>query len=169
MPIKTDREVALETQSKFEFYTLGLVFTLLGLSVQTAKFESGLCGDVLELAGWMSLLSSGLAALWRLEYVPVLRVKMAQKSEYEEESSKLKQILRDGEPKIFVVREGAYKPIEPMVKNRERAVVVLSDVIEKLDRSSAIKYQVHRWGLCLGIVLVGVARAYAGIIAGHLV
>ena len=37
-------EVAEDYSSKFNFYIVALVFTLLGLSVQTAKFDAGEIG-----------------------------------------------------------------------------------------------------------------------------
>lgn len=37
---KSNNDAAVETQQKFDFYFLGLVFTVLALSVQTAKFNS---------------------------------------------------------------------------------------------------------------------------------
>jgi hypothetical protein len=63
-------EYAIQTQQKFEFYFLALVFTILGLSIQTAKLSFWLQG-VFEIAAWLSLLASGLAGLSRMEWIPV--------------------------------------------------------------------------------------------------
>src|SRR2546429_491347 len=105
MTSKTDREIALETQSKFQFYFLGLVFTLLAVSVQTAKLGVATYADGFELVGWISLLVSGIAGLWHMEYVPIMRVNMARQSEYEEEIADLKKMQLQGQTQIFVVAE----------------------------------------------------------------
>ena len=73
----SEREVAAQAQEKFHFYLVGLVFTLLALSVQTEKFVGPALDDALEVGGWIALLCSGIAGLWRLEYVPVIRQKFA--------------------------------------------------------------------------------------------
>ncbi len=166
MTSKTDREIALETQSKFQFYFLGLVFTLLAVSVQTAKLGVATYADGFELVGWISLLVSGIAGLWHMEYVPIMRVNMARQSEYEEEIADLKKMQLQGQTQIFVVAEGTSKPIGLMIQNREKAVSVLKDVIKKHDRSNYVKYQVHRWGFILGIVCVMISRAYMGLTSG---
>jgi hypothetical protein len=59
-------EVAEDYSSKFNFYIVALTFTLMGLSVQTAKFDSGSFGLGFELLGWLCLLSSGVIGLNRL-------------------------------------------------------------------------------------------------------
>jgi len=73
----SEREIAQQSQEKFEFYLVGLVFTLLALSIQTAKFGQSNLSDFFELSGWLSLAVSGLSGLWRLEYIPVIREKLA--------------------------------------------------------------------------------------------
>jgi hypothetical protein len=60
------------TREKLDAYQVGLVFTLLGLSVQTATFGRPVVADILELSGWLALLIAGLAGLWRLERIPEL-------------------------------------------------------------------------------------------------
>lgn len=45
---------------KFEFYFIGLTFTLLGASTQTASFKEYSCSSVyLELLGWLFSLYLG--------------------------------------------------------------------------------------------------------------
>ena len=59
-------EVAEDYSRKFNFYIVALAFTLMGLSVQTAKFDSGVFGLCFELLGWLGLLLSGVIGLHRL-------------------------------------------------------------------------------------------------------
>lgn len=59
-------------QDKFEFYFLGLTFTILGLSLQTASFGECVWSDVLELLAWILLLISGMTGLFRGFWKPDL-------------------------------------------------------------------------------------------------
>jgi len=99
----SERAVAQQQQEKFEFYLLSLVFTLLALSVQSAKFGSSTLVDTLELSGWVSLLISGIAGLWHMESSPIIRVKMAQKQEFEEYISQMKELQLKGQTKITLL------------------------------------------------------------------
>src|ERR1700682_458235 len=66
-------EVAAQNlQEKFKLYLLGLAFTLLGLAIQTAKFEGPPPQRIAELIGWVLLLISGIVGLLRLRWVPVV-------------------------------------------------------------------------------------------------
>ena|ERR1017187_3553235 len=67
-----DREYGMQLQEKFELYLLGLIFTVLALAVQTAKFDNiNIIAAYFELVSWVALLISGLVGLWRMELIPV--------------------------------------------------------------------------------------------------
>lgn len=92
----SEREIAQQSQEKFEFYLIGLVFTLLVLSIQTAKFGQSNLSNFFELSGWVSLAVSGLFGLSRLEYIPVIRDKIATKYEFEEKLAELRELQLKG-------------------------------------------------------------------------
>ncbi len=69
---KSNRERGQEVQVKLAFYVIALIFTVLGLSIQTAKFGTSIVSAGLELLAWVSLLVSRLAGLRRLELTPGL-------------------------------------------------------------------------------------------------
>jgi hypothetical protein len=76
-------EIAQKQQDRFEFYLVSLVFTLLALSIQTSGFGESSVADIFELLGWVSLLTSGISGLWRMEFLPLERIRGTQKEEYE--------------------------------------------------------------------------------------
>ena len=58
---------AIALQEKMEFYFVGLVFTILGLSIQTKPTLQPLPWLYVETLGWLLLLLAGLSGLRRLE------------------------------------------------------------------------------------------------------
>ena len=71
--MKTDTEVAGEYESKFRFYFVALVFTLLAASVQSAPLSEMLCvNKIVEIIGWSLLLICGLSSLSFLEFSSVI-------------------------------------------------------------------------------------------------
>jgi hypothetical protein len=156
----SERAIAQQQQEKFEFYLLSLVFTLLALSVQSAKFGSSSLVDTLELSGWACLLISGIAGLWLMEWRPVLRIHMAQKQEFEEYISQMKELELKGQTKIVILETSSEESIADLIKNRQHAINVLQPTIKKLERYNYIKYDVHRYGFVLGVILVVIARGY---------
>lgn len=81
-------------QDTFELYVLGLTFTILGLSVQTASFGVALLADSAELLGWVSLLISGLFGLHRGLWKPNLYNVMGMKSTFQVESDDADKMIK---------------------------------------------------------------------------
>ncbi len=158
--MKSEREIAVDAQEKFEFYLIGLVFTLLALSIQTAKFGQSSIGDFLELLGWIALLISGLAGLSRLEYIPEIREKYASQDEFEEELRKFQAQKAKGETTLFVVESQSQQPIESLIENRQIAEDNINESIKTLEAKNNTKYIVHKYAFVAGIFLVATARAY---------
>lgn len=71
--MKTNIEVAGGYESKFRFYFVALVFTLLAASVQSAPLSEMLCANkIIEIIGWSLLLTCGLSSLSFLEFSSVI-------------------------------------------------------------------------------------------------
>ena len=157
---QSENAIAQKTQEKFEFYLPSLAFTLLALSIQTANFGTAITANVLELAGWLSFIVSGIAGLWRMEWVPVIRIKLAQKQGFEDEIFKLKVIQIQGQTEVHVLKDNTRQPIPERIKNHENAISLLTPYIIKLERKHYIKYCFHIYGLVLGILCVASARGY---------
>lgn len=82
MSERTNQDVAIDVSLKFAFYFVALTFTILGLALQSGEFDGNGSRDLLEASSWLALLVSGLAGLWRLEYLNVLyRIRHAVDSE----------------------------------------------------------------------------------------
>lgn len=165
---ESEHSVAQKTQEKFEFYIISLVFTLLALSIQTAKFGSSVTADTLELSGWFALLVSGISGLWRMEFIPVQRIKMAQRDDLEKKIYELKELQLKGVKEAYVLQTDSSQPLEQRKKNYQDGIEALDPLIKKLDRHNMVKYYTHRYSLVIGVFLLVVARGFIptqGIIA----
>lgn len=156
-----EREIAQKTQEKFEFYVISLVFTLLALSIQTAKFGEIVAADTLELLGWLFLLISGIAGLWRLEYIPVERLKMIQKDDFENKIFELQKLQMKGMNEVFILETNSNQPIPQRIESYQNAVDGLAPVLEKLERSNSRKYNTHRYLFIAGLVCLLGSRSYS--------
>jgi hypothetical protein len=134
LPKTNENVIAQQTQEKFEFYLLSLVFTLLALSIQTAKFRGSNIADSLELFGWLFLIVSGLTGLSRMEWVPIIRTTLAQQQSFEEEIFKLKELELQGQTELHVLEGNYRQPIPERIDNRRDAIKLLSPYIDGLKR-----------------------------------
>lgn len=164
-PKLSEHAIAQKTQEKFEFYLLSLVFTLLALSIQTAKFGASVPSTVLELMGWLCFVVSGLAGLSRIEWTSIIRVQMATQSGFEEEKFQLKELQLKGQTHIHVLETGQAQPITERIANKEFAISKLAPHIAKLECRSHIKYELHKYGFVAGILCVASSRGYVPLVS----
>lgn len=91
-------DFAQKFQQQFEFYFTGLVFTLLGLAVQTGKSAAHNWINYFELSGWICLMICGCVALHRLMMVPTLIRSQVELSRINTELGQLNIDLQNGHP-----------------------------------------------------------------------
>jgi hypothetical protein len=150
-----NQEISIQTQQKFEFYFLALVFTVLGLSIQTSVFTSEK-QSAIEITAWVSFLISGLAGLSRMEWIPV-SYKSYSDLTYEKSFA---QQAKDGRS---VVDESG-KPLSndevaELIQRAERRIKERTEIMDKIETRSKVKYFLHKWMFVAGLVLLVVSRA----------
>ena len=153
-------EIAQKQQEKFEFYLVSLVFTLLVLSIQTSKFGNSGVADTFELLGWVLLFVSGVSGLWRLEFLPLERVKGAQKEGYENKVIEMEGLIQNGVQELHVIEHNAPQAVADRRNEFQSAVDVLGPIISKLEKSNLRKYTVHRYSFVIGLGALVISRAY---------
>jgi hypothetical protein len=158
-------EVAAQgLQEKFELYLLGLAFTLLGLAIQTAKFEGPPPQRIIELTGWFLLLISGLVGLLRLRHVPVL---LRHGAEIQQSENRMFQV--QGEPPetpIKYVDETI--TVADYIEAHKKNIADISAIIKPLSEKIILMGRVQTWSFVAGVCAVAFARAYlpaTGIVA----
>jgi hypothetical protein len=153
--IDKNQEISIQTQQKFEFYLLALVFTILGLSIQTAKLTSCYQG-IIELAAWASFLLSGLAGLSRMEWIPV-------SYQHYSKLTKEKSFSRDAQAGRSVLHESGQpmsaQEVAEFIKLAEDKIEERTKIMERIDSRDKIKYTLHKWLFVAGLVLLIMSRA----------
>jgi len=157
---KSDLEYSRLLQEKFELYLLGLIFTLLGLAVQTAKFGTSQTTDILELLGWLSLLISGLVGLSRLEWLPVAYKTNSHLADLKTQLSSFNAAAQQGITRVPVIDHEEPADIQSLISDRSNAIEKVEARIEGLEKSILRKYSFHKWLFVLGLTLLVVARGY---------
>ena len=153
--IRIGRDLAL----KFDFYFIALIFTVLGLTVQTASFGNEWGQYVFEILAWASLATSGFAALSRLEYLPV-----AYKNQgyLQTESHHLKTVERglEGEPIVKSEMGEDWSPEELVSAKKELETHIGERKmrIERIEKRCALKYRIQRIGFMTGIICLIISR-----------
>ena len=147
-------EISIQTQQKFEFYFLALVFTVLGLSIQTYHFSTKIQA-VFEIGAWLFLLVSGFAGLSRMEWIPVSYKSYSDLKEEESIISEAKagrplqlsgKLLSDVEAEKFTLH------IADRIKERTRRM-------KEIDNRHKIKTFLHKWLFVAGLALLIISRA----------
>ncbi len=156
----SEKEVGQQSQEKFEFYVISLVFTLLAISIQTAKFGNSGVADFMELLGWLAFLVSGVFGLWRLEYLPVARYRMGHQQELERDFLESKKALMEGKSYIHVANQDRNQPLEERLGNIDQSLEKLEPIINKLQKSTLVKYKIHKSFFVFGLISIVISRAY---------
>jgi hypothetical protein len=134
----------LEIKEKFEFYLLALVFTVLALAVQTSKFQACWYTDVLEIFGWLLLLTSGISGLLRLEKIPIAYFISADLKNAQQVIEQLGRLPFNTENQTELASETH--------NTKQRQLSDVKTTIKSL-------YGWHKWLFLAGIVSVALARA----------
>jgi hypothetical protein len=160
---KTNTDIAIEMQGKFELYMLGLIFTVLGLSIQTAKFGNSTAADMLELLGWLSLFVSGVTGLLRGEWIPVLYRIGGKIESTERRIAEIEQALAQGidVPVTFIENGAEHQVPGPEAVQKLRAAIAelekqQSDGEGKITR----RYNCMKAALFIGLAFLMAARSY---------
>lgn len=155
--------VAHEIAQKFEFYLIALVFTVLGLSVQTATFNRWGYQFIFELLAWLCLLASGLAGLSRLEWVPIAFKHCGWNQKEESTLNKLNVGLQ-GVPLVDELNEKWSEDDMQVEKNKLVAHIDKRKLVMKeLEKKIVWKYRIHKWTFVVGIVSLAVSRGMVGL------
>lgn len=156
----SSEEYSRQLQEKFEFYLLALVFTILGLAIQTAKFGVSDLGDVLELFGWVLLLASGITGLSRLEWLPVAHANNGKLKTFERQRDELQQLADAGVTTHPVEDRPDPVPIDEVIRSRDLLIAKGKKELERIERATLLKYSWHKWTFVVALLVLAVARGY---------
>jgi hypothetical protein len=158
MPDKSNIDVAIRIQEKFEFYFLSLTFVILGLSIQTSKFGVHAISDGLELLGWISLFVSGMAGLSRMRWAPFLyKVKDAIiRREWDRDDAKRREL--NGQTRVTRGEEEI--KIDDFIADVSQAVKEVEDQLSKLETKNNLKSWLHVYGFTFGVLFLMGSRGY---------
>src|SRR5437667_497417 len=99
---QSNTAIAQRIQEKFHAYLLGLIFTILGLSIQTAKFGTSPTADAFEIVSWVLLLVAGLTGLSRMEWTPEVYRLYGIQDEKEELKRAAQRAKMEGMKEVYV-------------------------------------------------------------------
>jgi hypothetical protein len=156
----TEREIAQQFQEKYEIYLLSLVFTLLALAIQTASFGPILVKSALELLGWCAFLISGLAGLWRHQWIPWFRVDLSEQAKFAADLAQTKAMQSRGVAEILIASTNEAQSVEERIRKLGDSLRAYDDVVSRRERRLGRAYDVHQYAFVVGLVLALCARGY---------
>ncbi len=146
---------------KYEFYFIGLTFTLLGASIQTADFaDYSNVNSLIELMGWLALGLSGVVGLSKIEYLPSLITIRNEKELNKGYVSELQRARALGTQSVRVAQTGEALEIDQVISTVEGNVSTWNNRLEQFGKWHEIKHIVQKYAFLSALFLVACSRAY---------
>ena len=147
-----------------DFFTLSLVFTVLAVAIQTAEFGKHEFQRYLEIFAWLGLFVSGISALLRVRMASVYYDAIGYPEKYRSWS----RLLREYKGSIYRYRDGSYYEMsnEERLKSgseEENNAVSMEEKAKGVSTQGSIQHEVHFWSLLIGLILLGVSRAWVNL------
>lgn len=164
---KGPAETAIDLQAKFEYYFLGLIFAVLALSIQTAKFGQHHVADLFELLGWLLLFVSGVVGIFRGEWIPVVYRIEAKLQQTRHEIEQIQGALQNGvELQVTFIDNGQQHMLagQAAINKYQAVVAVLEEQSKDAEGRIISRYWWMKWAFMVGIGCLIVSRAYGPVI-----
>ena len=146
---------------KFEFYFLGLTFTLLGAAIQTASFVGHSHASIFaEVIGWAGFAISGLIGLSKVEHLSVVIYLRNQKNEFESNKSQFEQAKASGISSAKIAQTGEVMLIDAVINQAGESASRYGEQLDKAGRRHEVKDIIQKWAFVLGLLSIAMARAY---------
>ena len=156
---EANQEYARQTQQKFDFYFIALVFTILGLSIQTSVMTLLNWQRFFEILSWVCLLLSGLSGLSRLEWISVAFRQYGSRQSDMRDAEKTEQGLA-GAP--ILKQDGSPMSKEEIIKMKKyykENIDSRTEEIRRIEKGMSFKYKIHKWGFVIGLCALIISRA----------
>ena len=157
--------IARAIQEKFEFYFLALVFTILGLSIQTIVIAAETWQIIPEILAFALLAISAFAGLSRVEWTSVLFRQFRSRSQ---EKANLMMLKQGASGRPIINEEGEQwveNDLNDAVSKLQKNLTKRDEIIKSLETKHGVKYEVHKWGFYFGIVSLLISRVWFHIIS----
>ena len=146
---------------KYEFYFLGLTFTLLAASIQTVNFgEYSKVNSLIEIMGWFAFGLSGVVGLSKMEYLPSLITIRNEKDSNKSYVSELQRARALGTPNVRVAQTGETLEIDQVISTVEAKVSTWNSRLEQFGKWHEIKHIVQKYSFLSALFLVACSRAF---------
>ena len=155
---QSDLETAQRVQERVQFYFVTLTFTLLALSVETAKFTGSDISSSSELFAWLFLLLSGITGLSRLNSIPGnFKISIHQNSIQSNIDSAV-QLLKDGSQTILLQKTGEAVDAKEYLEQQHQIKASFETQESTLYKKQWLLMRIHLSSLMLGLILLIIAR-----------
>jgi hypothetical protein len=155
---------AIEAQEKFDYYFIALIFSMLGLSIQTAKFSDALWSNAAEWFGWVCLLISGLSGLFRIELTHPQFKLVAKKNALEREEKNLDKLRENGVNSVPVFGSEDLFSVNDLILNKQTAIGKVDKLLGDINRKTGIMLKMKRRLFIAGVILIFLSRSEVPII-----
>lgn len=146
---------------KFEFYFLGLTFTLLGAAIHTATFPGRSHVSVIaEIIGWAGFAISGLVGLSKVEHLSVAIYLRNRKNEFGNYKTQLEQAKESGVESARFPQTGEIMATDDVILQVGKNAARYAEQLDKASKRHEAKHIIQRWAFVLGLSSVAIARAY---------
>lgn len=145
---------------KFEFFFIGLIFTVLGVSIQTVDFSTAsTLAMSSELTSWLLFLISGLVGLNKLEWLPnvvYLRDKIQNRKGLMSELQAMSKVSNQ----ILIAETQEYENIHHIIDKGKNLSEQYEEEFQSLIKKHGIKNKIQRWCFYIGFVLIAFSRSF---------
>jgi hypothetical protein len=148
-----------ESQKKYDYYFLGVILTLLSLSIQSYKPSDFQHFCYIIVFVWILLLISFLAGMYRQERINMTLLNEAEQTWMRDELAGIEQAINN----VTQITKSTGEKWTPQEIRRERdkfkeMIDKINDSTTKLERKAINAYNIQKWTFVVSLILYSVLK-----------